>query len=321
MRAEAKKMRSMMFDGSSHGRLEYRERTVPQASGSRIVVRIRASSLNPHDWKYYDTLKRIYRLPVPLPALTLGHDLSGTVVEAGPRATRFKAGDDVYAMSMKTGAFGEYLALDHRMAARKPRNVSHQEAASLPMAALTAWQFLKVSRLGAGRHVLIVGGSGGVGSQAVQIARAWGAHVTAVCSTKNIELVASLGAETILDYTRENVLATGARFDVVFDTIGTLTPWSVRQILKPGGQFLSTVNSTPILLSTLVSRIPGVPLTPTTTFVALPLGRQLEEIGRLVESGAIRPVVDRVFPLEDIEAAMAYSKTGHARGKIVLSVA
>jgi NADPH:quinone reductase-like Zn-dependent oxidoreductase len=313
-------MQTLLFDRRSQGRLEYREVPTPKASGNQILIKIHASSLNPHDWKYYETLRRIYAVPVPLPTLAVGHDLSGTVVEVGGKVDRFKVGDEVYAMSMKPGAFGQYLAIDQRQAARKPKNLSHAEAASLPMAALTAWQFLKVGKLAAGQQALIVGGSGGVGSQAVQIAHAWGARVTAVCSTRNQELVASLGADSIIDYTKEDVLTCGQRFDVVFDTIGTLNPLSVRKLLTPKGQFLSTVNSGGIILSTALSRIPGVPLNPTTTFVALPIGRHLEEFGRLVESGAVRPVIDREFPIEEIDAAIAYSKTGRARGKIVLSI-
>jgi NADPH:quinone reductase-like Zn-dependent oxidoreductase len=154
----------------------------------------------------------------------------------------------------------------------------------------------------------------------VQIARARGARVTAVCSAANAALVASLGAARVVDYTHEDVFALGRCFDVVFDTVGTFSPRSVARVLAPGGRFVSIVNSAWNIVATLVSRLPGVPLSRTTTFVALPIGRHLEEIGRLVEAGAIRPVIDRTFAVEDIAAAIAYSKTGRARGKIVLTL-
>ncbi len=313
-------MKTLVFDRESQGRLEYRTVPKPKVRGNQILIKINASSLNPHDWKYYDTLKRMYKLPVPLPALTLGHDLSGTIVDTGSSVSRFKVGDEVFAMSMKTGAFGQYLAIDYRMAAPKPKKLSDLEAASLPMVTLTAWQAFLLAKLRAGEHVLVVGGSGGVGSQAVQIARAKGAQVTAVCSTSNIELVHSLGAEKCIDYKRENMLESGLRFDVVFDTVGSLTPLSVKRILTPGGRFVSIVTDAQIILSTLLSRIPGVPINNTSTFIALPLGRHLAEIGQLVDAGAIRPVIDREFAIEDIEAAIASSKTGRSRGKIVLAI-
>lgn len=314
-------MKALVFDRASRGRLAYRPAPVPRAGRNQIVVQIRASSLNPHDWKYHDTLRKIYQQPVPMPTLTVGHDLSGTVVETGRRVDRFKVGDEVFAMSMKTGAFGEYLALDQRMAAPKPKNLSHREAASLPMVTLTAWHAFMLAKLQAGDQVLIVGGSGGVGSHAVQIARAKGAHVAAVCSTANAQLVASLGAERIVDYKHEDVFGLGRRFDVVFDTVGTFSPLSVKRVLAQGGRFVSIANSAANVVATFVSRVPGMPLSRTTTFVALPIGRHLEEIGKLVEAGALRPVIDREFPIEDIDAAIAYSKTGRARGKIVITIA
>ena len=313
-------MHTYLFGRQSHGKLEYRDVADPSARSQQIIVKIHASSLNPHDWKYYDTLKRICRLPIPFPALTLGHDLSGTVVDVGRKVSRFKIGDPVYAMSMKTGAFGEYLALDHRMAARKPEKLSHREAGGMPMAALTAWQFYMLAKLRAGERVLVVGGSGGVGSQAVQIARAKGAHVTAVCSTRNLDLVASLGAEKIIDYTQEEVLDSGQRFDVVFDTIGTIAPLAAGRILKPKGRFLSTVTNARIIMSALMSRFPGIPIPSTSTMIALPIGRHLEDIGKLVDDGVIRPVIDREFDIRDLENAIVYSKSGRARGKIILVI-
>lgn len=313
-------MKTFMFDRASRGRLEYRTAPRPRAGRHQIVVQIHASSLNPHDWKYHDTLRKIYISPLPMPALTIGHDLSGTVVERGSKVTRFKVGDEVFAMSMKTGAFGEFLALDERMAAPKPKNLSHREAAALPMVTLTAWHAFLLAKLQAGDRVLIVGGSGGVGAHAVQIARARGAHVTAICSSANAPLVTSLGAERIVDYKREDVFGLGPRFDVVFDTVGTYSPLSVKRVLAPGGRFVSIANSMANIVATFVSRVPGIPLSRTTTFVALPIGRHLEEIGKLVESEALRPVIDREYPIDQLEDAIAYSKTGRARGKIVLSI-
>ena len=318
--ATTKSMQLLKFGRSSQGKLQLREAQIPQAGPDQIVIKIQASSLNPHDWKYYEALRRIYHLPAPLPALTLGHDLSGTVVSVGAKVKRFQVGDDVFAMSLKTGAFGQYLAVAAGQAAPKPRNLPHAEAASLPMAALTAWQALLLASLQDGERVLVLGGSGGVGSQAIQIAKAKGAHVAAVCSTSNVALVSSWGAEQAFDYKKIDVLESGQQFDVVLDTVGTLTPTSVKKILAPGGRFVSTVPNAAIILATLLSYIPGITLHATRTLIALPIGRHLEEIARLVEDGKVRPVIDREFPLEDIDSAIAYSKTGRTRGKIVLSI-
>lgn len=312
-------MKALVFDRNSGGKLEYRQLPRPRAGRNQVVVKVQASSLNPHDWKYYDALKGIAALPA-MPAFRLGHDLAGTIVEAGRGVDRFAEGDEVFAMSMAPGAFGEYVALDHRMIAHTPKNLASREAAALPMVSLTAWDAFLLAKLQPGDRLLVVGGSGGVGAHAVQIARAKGAAVSAVCSTANVAFVGAIGAAEIVDYKREDVFALGNRFDVVFDTVGTFSPARVRRVLAPRGRFVSIVNSAANVAATFASRLPGLPLPRTTTFVALPIGRHLAEIGRLVEAGALRPIVDREFAIEDIDAAVAYSKTGRARGKIVLTI-
>lgn len=316
-------MRSMYVRSGTGGQLEYGERPMPVARGMNILVRIHASSMNPHDWKYYETMRPLYRAGLPLPRLLLGHDLAGTVVGVGPKVRSYKVGDAVYAMSAKTGAFAEYISLDARMVAPKPANLSYLQAATLPMAGLTAWQAHKLAGLRAGHQLLVIGGSGGVGSLAVQMARVQGAVVTAVCSTANVELVRSLGADHVLDYTQQKLTDAGRRFDVIFDTIGQQPASSYAELLQPGGHLISTGSTVSNVVQTFSSRLVAAvrPSAATvSTLLAMPLGSHLAAIGALVDSGAIRPLVDRSFALPDLAAAMAYSKQGRTRGKIALQV-
>ena len=316
-------MRSMYVRPGTGGQLEYGERPMPVARGKNIVVQIHASSMNPHDWKYYEALLPLYRRSLPLPPLLLGHDLAGTVVEVGPKVRSYRLGDAVYAMSAKTGAFAQYISLDERMVAPRPARLSFLEAATLPMAALTAWQALRLAGLRPGQRLLVVGGSGGVGSLAIQIARAQGAEVTAVCSSANVELVRSLGADHVLDYTRQQLTDAGQRFDVVFDTVGQQPASSYAQVLQRGGQLVSTGSRLGNIVQSFSSRLVAAlrpSATTVSTLLAMPLGSHLAAIGALVDSGAIRPLVDRSFELPDLASAMAYSKRGRTRGKIALQV-
>lgn len=317
-------MKAIVATTASRGELQLADFNAPDARGRELRVEVHASSLNPHDWKYHQWFQRnLYRWPLPLPALRLGHDFAGTVTATGPKVRSFQPGDAVYGMTAKTGAFAECITIDERMVAHAPSAISVTEAAALPMVGLTALQALRRGRLGPDSAVLIIGGSGGVGSVAVQIAKARGARVTAVCSTRNVDFVRGLGADTVIDYRTEDFTQCGESFDIVFDTIGHESTTTCRGLLKPGACFISTNTSAGKALAAVLT--PAMArLKPDTvrsgTLLALPRGRDLQELRDMVEAGALRVPIDREFPLAAMRDAIAYSQTGRARGKIAIAV-
>lgn len=321
-------MKAIYADASTAGEVTLGSLSEPAVSGRSVLIEIHATSMNPHDWKYHGWFKRFYKkaLPIPgmqLPKLLLGHDVSGVVVAVGDKVTRFKEGDEVYCMSAKTGAFAEYITVNERMIALKPKDISHAEAATIPMAALTAWQALQIAKAQSGEKVLVIGGSGGVGVFAVQIAKLKGAEVTAVCSGKNVEFVRSLGADHVVDYTLEDVRTGTESFDIVFDTIGGESAQSCKDILSPSGRFLSTTTSMKNIFEILRSRTHAL-IDPATvksgTLLAMPIGKHLEKIASHVDEGTLKTVVDKTFDLVELEESMNYSKLGRTRGKIAIKV-
>lgn len=315
-------MKAIVATAASGGKLSLADLEPPTARGRELVVRVYASSLNPHDWKYHQWFQRsLYRGLLPLPPLRLGHDFVGEVIETGRRVRHFGTGDRVFGMTARPGAFAECIAIDERMVAARPQGISDPEAASLPMVSLTALQALRMAGLREGMAVLVIGGSGGVGSVAVQIAKAQGARVTAVCGTDNVELVRSLGADRVIDYRGDDFHECGERFGIVFDTIGQASSRTCRKLLLDGACFITTATSARNALVTVQSRIVAR-LRPDAirsgTLLALPRGRDMDTVRSLVELGALRAVVDRQYPLDAIDEAIAYSRTGRARGKIVL---
>lgn len=291
----------------------------PSLKPHEILVEIRASSVNPIDWKTRrGDLKLLFGRPFPM---ILGYDLSGRVVETGTEATRFKIDDEVYARSnQKTGqAYAEFTAIDENAAAHKPKKMSHQEAAAVPLAALTALQaFRDLGSIQPGNRVLVIGSSGGVGSYGVQLAKAMGAHVTAVCGTANVTLTAELGADEIIDYKKESIGGRRGAYDIILDAVGTHTFSEMRPLLSQNGTYVSTVASLGLffhLAWTLV--FPGKKA----RFVLMkPLGEDLRYVAGLADSGKLKSVIDGVFQLEQIAQAHARSETGRARGKIVVEV-
>ena len=305
------------------GELLFKERELPSVKGKGVLIEIHASSMNPHDWKFYGQFKKLYEKTSIFPEMLLGHDLSGVVIDVGDKVKHFEVGDEVFAMSAKTGAFGEHLIVDERMLAKKPEKLNHQEAASVPMAALTAWQAYLITKLEKDQKVLVIGGSGGVGIFAIQIAKALGAEVTTVCSTANVALVKKLGADHVVDYKKEDFKELDEEFDIVFDVIGGESKESCKNIIKVNGQFISTSTNARKITQVFTSRIHKFLIDDTvtsTTFLAMPIGRHLEKIAELIDEGKIKTLVDTVFPLEEVEQAMEYSQLGRTKGKIVISV-
>ena len=316
------------------------ETPVPTIGDADLLVRVHAASVNPVDIKTRDgKLKTLLKYRFPL---VLGNDLAGEVSDVGARVTRFRKGDGVYARmdSNRVGAFAEFAVVREGAAAVKPSNVTFEEAASLPLVALTAWQALvEIGKLDANQRVLIHAGSGGVGSIAIQLARHLGATTLTTVGQRNVELVKRLGANVAIDYRRERFEVVANDCDVVLDSAGGDTLVKCFACVKPGGVVVSINSSIPSpafarswglnpilvfaigLLSRKVTAAARAHRARYEYLFVRADGEQLTEITRLVESGAIKPVVDKIFPLEQVRDALAYSETGRATGKIVIAVA
>lgn len=307
----------------------------PRVGPRDLRVEVRAASVNPVDVKIRSGGQRAiihYRLP-----WTLGLDFAGVVAEVGSAVTRFEVGDEVYGSPThrRPGTYAEQLAVDERAVARKPRNLSFTEAASLPLVGLTAWDALVVkARLRAGQRVLVHAGSGGVGTFAIQLAKDLGAHVATTCSAKNHELVTSLGADEAIDYRTQRFEEELSDYDVVLDAIGGETRERSFEVLRRGGHLSTMIGGVPdetkkrgpaLGLIVAVSKLASLTLrgrlrhgVSVHHVLRESSGVLLSEITRRVERGAIRAVIDRVLPLESIVEAHEHLETGRTRGKIVI---
>lgn len=295
--------------------LHYEDVPMPKLRPDDILIRVRAAAINPVDWKIREGyLQNVLKHTLPL---TLGWDVSGEVVEVGPQAVGFKVGDEVYVRPdiERDGGYAKYIAVKAEEAAHKPATLDHAHAAAVPLAALTAWQSLiDAAQLQAGQTVLIHAAAGGVGSLAVQLAKAKGARVIATASAVNTGLVAELGVDQFIDYTRTRFEEVVKEVDVVFDTIGGDTQERSWQVLKPGGILVSVISppSKEIAAERGLRR----------AFVFIHAdGRQLSTIGQLIDEGKMKPLIHTILPLAEARQAHAISQGGHARGKIVLHVA
>ena len=303
-------------------RLAVGERAKPTPGKNDVLVKVHAASVNPKDWKLNLSLARAAppvgrRFVPPL----FGDDLAGEVVEVGANVAGFEIGDRVYGMDMRlrTATLAEYAVIDQRRIARMPANLSFTEAAAVPLAGQTALQGLRKGRAVAGRSVLIIGASGGVGTYAVQIAKQLGCHVTGVCSTRNIERVRALGADAVIDYTagdyRQRTHKPAGVFDLVFDVTSFETPASCAALLAPEGHFVSTMGHTRGMAGTLLARRRNASLVRVESWTA-----DLETIGDWMAAGAVRSIIDSTFGLAETQQAYDRSRTGRARGKIVIEV-
>lgn len=292
---------------------------IPTPAPDGVLVRTAAAGINPADWRLRSgQFRRVIRLRLPF---VPGSDIAGVVAAVGPAVTRFRPGDRVYAMLpvATAGGYAEYAAVPERDLALAPPALTLSEAAAVPLAGLTALQALRdQARLQAGEHVLIYGASGGVGTFAIQVAKALGARVTAVCSGRNAGLARELGADEVRDYRQEEVTAGPASYDLVFDAVNGHSYRAWRRALRPGGR-LVTVNP---LLENRVFRWLGARVAGYRVggLLVRPSGADLEELAGLVAAGKVRPVLDQTFPLTEAAAAQEYSATERARGKLVLVV-
>lgn len=318
--------------------VELGELPAPQAGPGELLVEVHAASVNPVDFKIRDGMLKMI-LPFGFP-LILGNDLSGVVKAVGAGVTRFRPGDAVFARMDKRriGAFAEFAVVAETDAAAKPANLSHVEAAAVPLAGLTAWQALfEIGGLKAGQKVLIHGGSGGVGSFAIQLARHAGLTVATTVGARNAELARSLGADIVIDYKTQRFEDVVSDQDLVFDTqAGDIQHRSFAVLRrggvlvsiagKPDGRLVREFGLNPLLgvlldflnrKSLRLAKQHGVRYE---YLFMHPSGEQLAQLGRLLEEGSVRTIIDKVFPLEQVREALAYSEAGHATGKVVVEV-
>lgn len=310
------------------------EQSQPPLTADAVLVKVHAASINPLDLRVLEgEFKAI--LPVKFPFI-LGNDFAGTVVEVGSKVTQFKAGDEVYAKTDLNGAFAEYTVVQQSSLALKPQNISMEQAAALPLVALTSWQALvEIAKVKAGQKVLIHAGSGGVGSIAIQLAKSLGATVATTTSTKNSGWVKELGADIIIDYKTTDFEQELKDYDVVLDTQGGKTLEKSLNVLKRGGRLISisgppdhafaeAINPNwflkcviPMLSWSIRHKAKKRGITYTFLFMQ-PNGQQLSKITELVEAGKIKPVVDQTYDFIQIKEALQYVNTGRAKGKVVL---
>ena len=308
--------------------LKYEDVAKPTPDDNQLLVKVRAASINPLESHYMRGTPYIMRLDAGLGAPTdssIGVDFSGTVEAVGKRVTQFKVGDEVF--GGHDGALAEYVVVrELGTVALKPPNITFEQAAAVPIAAITALQGLRdTGQVKAGQKVLINGASGGVGTFAVQIAKSYGAEVTGVCSTRNMELVKSLGADHVVDYTREDFTQGTQRYDMILDNIGNHPLLDYRRVMQPNGIFVIVGGPKGDWLGPLVMPLKAKVLAPFMSqkfdFFLADLGHgDLEILRDLVQTGKVTPVVDRTYPLREVSAAMQYLEAGHARGKVVITV-
>jgi NADPH:quinone reductase-like Zn-dependent oxidoreductase len=309
--------------------LELREIDKPVVKDDEVLVRVRAASANPADWHFMRGLPYIMRPQAGLGKpknSVLGRDIAGQVERVGKDVTRYRPGDEVFA-NVETGGFAEYACVSEGFVGLKPANLTVEQAAAVPLAALTALQGLRdAGQLQPEQKVLIIGASGGVGTFAVQIAKSFGAEVTGVCSTKNVEMVRSLGADHVIDYTQEDFTQSGQKYDLIFQLAGTRSPSDCRRALTSKGTLLlSSGESRGRLIGPVGRMIKAAVLSPFVSqklgaFLAKPNQDDLQFLKELIEAGKVKPVIDRTYPLSEAPDAIRYLEEGHARGKVVITV-
>jgi NADPH:quinone reductase-like Zn-dependent oxidoreductase len=299
---------------------------LPRVGDGDVLVRVQAASANAGDWH----LLRGTPFPIRLVAglrtprfRIIGNDIAGHVEAVGRNVTKFRPGDEVFGELSRCGfgAYAEFAAAPERALALKPVNLSFEEAAAIPTAGCTALQGLRKGRIERGQRVLINGASGGVGTFAVQIAKAFGAEVTAVCSTRNVDAVRSIGADHAVDYTKEDFAAMGQRYDLILAANGDRLIWDYKRALTPHGAYVMTGGSNRQLTDALLfGPFLSVGRQKLGNILAKPNQADLLFLKELCEAGKVRPMIERRFPLSEVAAAVRYVEDGRARGKVVITI-
>ena len=311
--------------------LEISEVEIPVITENQVLVKVQAVSINPADWHFMRGTPYLVRLQSGLLKPKIGKfglDMAGVVESVGANVSEFKVGDEVYGES--AGALSDFAVFGKISLALKPTNLSYEEAAAVPMAGFTAIQALRdKAGVKAGQRVLIVGASGGVGTFAVQIAKAFGANVIGVCSTGNVEMVKSIGADRVIDYTKEDFFSGVDKYDVIVQTAGNYTLKQLRAALETNGTLVQAGDSSGVkavfgmgivfgMLKTLaISKFSKQKMP---AFLAKRSKADLIALTDLIESGKVRPIIDRRYPVAQVAEAVTYLEAGHARGKVVINV-
>jgi len=326
------KMKAIVYCDYGLANLKFTDVEKPTATDDQVLVKVHAASVNPLDWHFIEGTPKIMRamgVGLRKPKDTrLGVDFAGTVEAVGKNVTQFKPGDEVF--GGRDGAFAEYVCpRADRAVTLKPANITFEQAASVNIAGITALQAVRdKGKVQPGQKVLINGASGGVGTFAVQIAKSFGADVTGVCSTRNLDMVRSLGADHVIDYTKEDFAKGDQRYDVVLDNVPNHSLSECRRVLNPQGKYVMIGGGGPndnrwvgpfrrvihtLLISPFVSQKMGM-------MMAELKKSDLAILGDMMQSGKVKPVIDRTYRLSELPAAIAYLEEGHARGKVVITV-
>jgi NADPH:quinone reductase-like Zn-dependent oxidoreductase len=308
--------------------LQWEEIEKPTPGDNEVLIRVRAASVNPLDWHFMRGMPYVVRIPAGLlkPKVTgLGVDVAGQVEAVGRNVTQLKPGDEVFGSCRR--AFAEYVCASESSLVMKPDNVTFEQAASVPVAAFTALQGLRdKGHIQPRQKVLINGAAGGVGSFAVQIAKSFGADVTGVCSTRNMVMVRSIGADQVIDYTQEDFTKSGQRYDLLFDAVGNHSLFACRRILNPGGVLIMAGGEGGrwmvralgrAIIAPVLSRFMSQTLT---GLLARTRKEDLTVMHQLMEAGKVTPVIDRRYSLSEVPEAIRYLEQGHARGKVVITL-
>ncbi len=302
------------------------EKPIPQPD--EILIKVRAASVNPLDYHLlkHPLMRRVMTAMSKVKISRPGRDVAGQVEAVGSAIKQFKPGDEVFGAC--SGAFAEYACARESALAIKPRSVLFEQAAAVPVAGLTALQGLRdKGQIQFRQKVLINGAAGGVGTFAVQIAKAMGAHVTGVCSTRNVEMVHSIGADEVIDYTREDFANSGQQYDVIFDLVANHSFTTHRRVLTPKGKYIGVgmMGLGGSMVRVLTGQITQLVLSPFasqmfTSFIAKLNHADLAALGELIEAGKVTPVIDRRYSLSEVAEAVQYLEAGHARGKVIIDL-
>jgi NADPH:quinone reductase-like Zn-dependent oxidoreductase len=307
--------------------LKFEEIEKPTPGGDEVLIKVRAASVNPLDWHFMRGTPYFLRLMAGLrqPKVTrLGVDVAGQVEAVGKNVTHFKPGDHVFGSAR--GAFAEYVCAPQRALVMKPDNVTFEKAASVPVAAITALQALRdKGKIQPGQKVLINGVAGGVGTFAVQLANSFGADVTGVCSTRNVDMVRSLGAAHVIDYTKENFTKSGQRYDLLLDCVGNHSLSACRRVLNPRGIYIVVGGKDSRWVGPLARAITAPVFS---CFVSQHMVLMLAKVNQqdlgvlrdLMQTGKLTPVIDRRYRLSEVPEAIRYLEEGHAQGKVVITL-